>query len=159
MTNVSKQEELIVSKIKDGTVIDHIPAGRALSVLKILGIKGDEGYRIALVMNVESKKIGKKDIVKIEGREIDDKEAELISLIAPSATINIIRDYVVVEKKHIVIPKRIKGLIKCPNPQCITNNDVEAESVFVTISTKPLKLKCVYCEVYITEDDVARQIL
>ncbi|MEM0303526.1 MAG: aspartate carbamoyltransferase regulatory subunit, partial [Saccharolobus sp.] len=88
MTNVSKQEELIVSKIKDGTVIDHIPAGRALSVLKILGIKGDEGYRIALVMNVESKKIGKKDIVKIEGREIDDKEAELISLIAPSATIN-----------------------------------------------------------------------
>ncbi|BDB97347.1 aspartate carbamoyltransferase regulatory subunit [Saccharolobus caldissimus] len=159
MMNSSKQNELIVSKIKDGTVIDHIPAGRALSVLRILGIKGDEGYRIALVMNVESKKIGRKDIVKIEGREIDEKEASLITLIAPSATINIIRNYEVVEKRKIEVPKLIRGLIKCPNPQCITNNDIEALSKFVTISVKPLKLKCVYCETYITEDDVIRQIL
>jgi aspartate carbamoyltransferase regulatory subunit len=157
--NSSKQNELIVSKIKDGTVIDHIPAGRALSVLRILGIKGDEGYRIALVMNVESKKIGRKDIVKIEGREIDEKEASLITLIAPSATINIIRNYEVIEKRKMEVPKLIKGLIKCPNPQCITNNDIEALSKFVTISVKPLKLKCAYCETYITEEDVIRQIL
>lgn len=159
MISSSKRDELIVSKIRNGTVIDHIPAGRALAVLRILGIKGSEGYRVALVMNVESKKIGRKDIVKIEDRVIDDKEASLITLIAPSATINIIRDYVVTEKRHLEVPKQIRGLIKCPNPQCITNNDVEAESRFTTISIKPLKLKCEYCEIYITEDDVIRQIL
>lgn len=74
MISPTKGNELIVSKIKNGTVIDHIPAGRALSVLRILGIKGNEGFRIALVMNVESKKIGRKDIVKIEDREIDKKD-------------------------------------------------------------------------------------
>ncbi len=159
MISPTKGNELIVSKIRNGTVIDHIPAGRALSVLRILGIKGNEGFRIALVMNVESKKLGRKDIVKIEDREIDEKESSLITLIAPFATINIIRNYNVVEKRKMEIPKIVKGIVKCPNPQCITNNDVEAESKFLTISVKPLKLKCQYCETYITEDDVLRQIL
>ncbi len=150
---------LIVSKIRDGTVIDHIPAGRALAVLKVLGIRGTEGIRVALVMNVESKKMGKKDIVKIENREIKENEAELITLIAPNATINIIKDYQVVGKRKLGIPERVNGLLKCPNPVCITNNDVEAISTFITVKTSPLRLRCAYCETEIGEEEVLRQIL
>ncbi|MFP3399798.1 MAG: aspartate carbamoyltransferase regulatory subunit [Acidianus sp.] len=150
---------LIVSKIKNGTVIDHIPAGRALAVLNTLGIKGNEGNRVALVMNVESSKMGKKDIVKIEERELNQREVELIALIAPSATINIIRNYEVAEKRKLNLPEKIEGILKCPNPACITNNDVEARSRFIVISKLPLVLKCDYCETTLTEDEVLRQIL
>jgi aspartate carbamoyltransferase regulatory subunit len=150
---------LIVSKIKNGTVIDHIPAGRALAVLNILGIKGNEGNRVALVMNVESSKMGKKDIVKIEERELNQREVELIALIAPSATINIIRNYEVAEKRKLNLPEKIEGILKCPNPACITNNDVEARPRFIVISKLPLVLKCDYCETTLTEDEVLRQIL
>lgn len=153
------KNELIVSKIKDGTVIDHIPAGRALAVLKVLGIKGNEGLRVALVMNVESKKMKIKDIVKIDGRSISEKEAALITLIAPTATINIIKNYEVVEKRKLSVPEVIEGLLKCPNPACITNNDVEAKTRFIKETDTPLVLKCDYCETYITEEDVLRQIL
>ncbi len=153
------QKELLVSKIKNGTVIDHIPAGRALAVLKILNITGSEGLRVAIVLNVESKKIGKKDIVKIENKEINETEANLITLIAPTATINIIREYEVVEKRKLKVPKIVRGLLKCPNPQCITNNDVEAISTFETISEKPIRMKCVYCETQIDETDILKQIL
>lgn len=153
------KDGLIVSKIKDGTVIDHIPAGRALAVLKVLGIKGNEGVRVALVMNVESKKMKIKDIVKIDGRSISEKEAALITLIAPTATINIIKDYEVVEKRKLSVPEIVESLLKCPNPNCITNNDIEAKSRFVKESNSPLILKCDYCETYITEEDVLRQIL
>ncbi|BFH74507.1 aspartate carbamoyltransferase regulatory subunit [Sulfurisphaera javensis] len=156
MEAVNKRE-LIVSKIKNGTVIDHIPAGRALAVLRILKIT--EGYRIALVMNVESKKMGKKDIVKIENKEVDEKEANLITLIAPTATINIIRDYEVVEKKKLKVPEVVKGLLKCTNLTCITNNDIEAVSEFRKISEKPLKMKCVYCDTVIDENEILKQIL
>ncbi|ARM76280.1 aspartate carbamoyltransferase regulatory subunit [Acidianus manzaensis] len=150
---------LIVSKLKNGTVIDHIPAGRALAVLKVLGIKGNEGNRVALVMNVESKKMQRKDIVKIDGRSITEKEAQLITLIAPTATINIVKDYEVIEKRKLDIPEKVEGLLKCPNPSCITNNDIEAKSRFIKESKSPLILKCDYCETYITEEDVLRQIL
>ena len=153
----TSKKELIVTKIKNGTVIDHIPAGRALEVLKILKINKQD--RIALVMNVESKKMGKKDIIKIENKEVDEKEANLITLIAPTATINIIRDYEVVEKKKLKIPEVVKGVLKCTNLTCITNNDIEAVSEFVRISERPLKMKCVYCDTVIDENDISKQIL
>jgi aspartate carbamoyltransferase regulatory subunit len=150
---------LTVSKIRNGTVIDHIPAGRSLTVLKVLGITGYEGLRIAILMNVESKKLGRKDIVKIEDKVVDEREASIISLIAPEATINIIRDFNVVEKRKLRLPETIKGLLKCPNPLCVTNNDPEALSEFVKVSEKPLKLKCVYCDTYLNEADVLRQVV
>ncbi|MFP3232131.1 MAG: aspartate carbamoyltransferase regulatory subunit [Sulfolobaceae archaeon] len=153
------KKELLVSKIKNGTVIDHIPAGRALAVLKVLKITGSEGLRVAVVLNVESKRIGKKDIVKIEDKEVSENEANLITLIAPTATINIIRDYEVVEKKQLRVPEVVKGILRCPNPHCITNNDIEATSVFRTVKVKPLKMRCEYCETEIDENDVIRQIL
>ncbi|MEM4973871.1 MAG: aspartate carbamoyltransferase regulatory subunit [Sulfolobaceae archaeon] len=153
------EKELVVSKIKNGTVIDHIPAGKALVVLKILGISGNESNRVSLVMNVESKKLGKKDIVKIEDRFLDEKETSLISLVAPTATINIVRDYKVIEKRKISLPKVILDLLKCPNPYCITNNDPEAKSKFVVVRSNPLIISCIYCETRLEEDEILRQVL
>ncbi|MCQ4336128.1 MAG: aspartate carbamoyltransferase regulatory subunit [Sulfolobales archaeon] len=150
---------LTVSKIRNGTVIDHIPAGRSLAVLKVLGITGYEGLRIAILMNVESKKLSRKDIVKIEDKVVDEREASIISLIAPEATINIVRDFNVVEKRNLRLPETIKGLLKCPNPLCVTNNDPEALSEFVKVSEKPLRLRCVYCDTYLNEADVLRQVV
>ncbi|MUN28159.1 aspartate carbamoyltransferase regulatory subunit [Sulfuracidifex metallicus] len=152
-------KELLVTKINYGTVIDHIPSGRALAVLRVLGINGSEGYRVALVMNVESKKMGRKDIVKISGRTVDEKESNLITLIAPNATINIIKDYEVVKKMKMKVPSVIRGILKCPNPSCITNNDPEAFTKFVSISENPLRIKCDYCETTITEAEVIKQVL
>ncbi len=149
------EKQLIVTKIKNGTVIDHIPAGMSLHVLNILGITGREGYRIALVMNVESSKIGKKDIIKIENRELDSKEVNKIALIAPTATINIIRNYEVVSKVKVELQDVIEGIVKCPNPNCITNQSREPiKPKFIVVQKVPIKLKCVYCGRYITKDEI-----
>ena len=150
--------ELIVRKIKHGTVIDHIPAGNALNVLKILGIRGDEGFRVAIIMNVESKKLGRKDIVKVEGRELNPEEVNKIALIAPTATINIVRDYKVVVKLKVKIPDVIEGIVRCVNPNCITNSEREPiKPKFRVVSRDPVKLQCVYCGRYLTREDIAKQ--
>lgn len=151
-------EELIVRKIERGTVIDHIEAGRALQVLKILGITGKEGLRVAVVMNVESRKLGKKDIVKVEGLELRKEQVDLISLIAPRATINIIKDYRVISKYRVEVPSKIEGLLKCTNPNCITNQPREpVKTIFRLVSTNPLTLVCEYCGFRMGWDDIAKQ--
>ncbi|AAL64799.1 aspartate carbamoyltransferase regulatory subunit [Pyrobaculum aerophilum] len=142
-------EELLVSKIENGTVIDHIPAGRALTVLRILGISGKEGLRVALVMNVESKKLGKKDIVKIEGRELTPEEVNIISAVAPTATINIIRNFAVVKKFKVTPPDVIRGRFKCKNPTCVTNAPREpVEPTFYLVRREPPLFICAYCGRY-----------
>jgi len=152
------EKELLVRKIENGTVIDHIPAGNALNVLKILGIKGSEGLRIAIVMNVESKKLGRKDIVKIENRELHPEEVNMIALIAPTATINIIRSYSVVKKVKVKLPETIENIVKCSNPNCITNQTREyAKPKFKVVSKKPLILQCVYCERFTFKEDIIKQ--
>jgi aspartate carbamoyltransferase regulatory subunit len=141
--------ELIVSKIENGTVIDHIPAGRALAVLRVLGITGKEGMRVALVMNVESSKLGKKDIIKIEGRELTPEEVNIISAVAPTATINIIRNFEVVKKFKVSPPEVIKGRFKCKNPTCITNAPREpVEPTFYLVRKEPPLFVCAYCGRY-----------
>lgn len=148
-------KELIVSKIKEGTVIDHIPAGRALAVLRLLGISGKEGTRVALVMNVESKKLGRKDIVKIEGRELTPDEVDIISAVAPSATINIIRNYEVVAKHKVKPPQVIRGRFRCKNPNCVTNLPREPIATsFVLIKSEPLIFACEYCGRYHTLEEL-----
>jgi aspartate carbamoyltransferase regulatory subunit len=141
--------ELIVSKIENGTVIDHIPAGRALAVLRVLGITGKEGMRVALVMNVESSKLGKKDIVKIEGRELTPEEVNIISAVAPTATINIIRNFEVVKKFKVSPPEVIKGRFRCKNPTCVTNAPREpVEPTFYLVKREPPLFVCAYCGRY-----------
>lgn len=149
----------MVSKIKNGTVIDHIPAGRALDILTVLGINGREGYRIAILMNVESKKLGKKDIIKIEGRMLSVEELNIISLVAPRATINIIEDFAVIAKHRVETPTYIEGVLQCPNPTCITNKRAEPiKTKFRTVSKDPIKLQCEYCGVIISWNEIPRLI-
>jgi len=150
---------LRVSKIRYGTVIDHIDAGRALHVLKILGLTGGEGLVIAVVMNVESRKLGRKDIVKVEGLELAEEQVNKISLIAPSATINIIRDYEVAEKIQVKPPREVVGLLKCINPNCVSRLEMEPiTSAFTLVSVRPLRLECNYCGSRLGQEDVIAQL-
>lgn len=155
----SSVHTLIVPKILEGTVIDHIPAGKALEILKVLGISGREGWRIAILMNVESRKLGKKDIIKIEKKKLTATEVNVIALIAPTATINIIENFIVVEKLKASIPESIEDIIKCPNPTCISNKDKEPiKSRFRTISKDPIQLQCEYCGIIVSRNDIPKLI-
>ena len=151
------ETELRVSKIKDGTVIDHITAGHALDVVKILGITGKEKGPITLAINVPSKRLRTKDIVKIEGRELNPQEVHKIALLAPHACINIIRDYKVVRKQEVKLPKVIEDIIKCVNPACISNSDEPVKARFYVDSEDPLLLKCHYCGYIMEKKDVLQR--
>lgn len=148
---------LYVSKIKDGTVIDHITGGHALDVIKILGITGRENRVITIAINVPSKRYRFKDIVKIEGREINPQEVHKIALIAPHATINIIRDYHVAEKQRVKLPRVIENILKCANPTCITNSNEPVRPKFYVEKEEPLMLKCHYCGYMMEKSDVLKQ--
>ena len=141
--------QLRVSKIPRGTVIDHIRAGQALNVLAILGIDGASGETVSVGMNVPSDQMGHKDIVKVEDRELSQDEVDVLSLIAPEATINIIRDYEVVEKQYLERPERVVGVLSCPNHNCITNADEPVDTEFEVLDDG---VRCEYCETIVRED-------
>ena len=151
-------KELRVSKIKDGTVIDHISGGYALDVVKILGITGHEKRVMTIAVNVPSKRFKAKDIVKIEGRALNSQEVNRIALVAPHATINIIRDCTVVEKLEVKLPKVIEGIVKCVNPVCISNSDEPVVAKFYVESEEPLLLKCHYCGYILENANVLQQL-
>jgi aspartate carbamoyltransferase regulatory subunit len=151
-------KELRVSKIKNGTVIDHIRGGYALDVIKILGITGKEKKVMTIAINVPSKRFGVKDIVKIEGKALDSQEVNRIALVAPHASINIIHDYVVLEKLEVKLPQIMEGIVKCVNPCCISNSDEPVVSKFYLKAEEPLLLKCHYCGVTLEQSDVMRQL-
>jgi aspartate carbamoyltransferase regulatory subunit len=153
---VMSDKELRVSKIKDGTVIDHIRGGYALDVVKILGITGKEKRVMTIAINVPSKSFGVKDIVKIEGKALSPQEVNRIALVAPHASINIIHDYAVVEKLEVKLPKAIEGIVKCANPCCISNADEPVVSKFYVKGEEPLLLKCHYCGVTLEQTDVLK---
>jgi aspartate carbamoyltransferase regulatory subunit len=148
---------LRVSKIKDGTVIDHITAGHALDVLKILGITDHVSGVVTVGMNVPSKTLGLKDMVKIEGRELKSKEVDKIALLAPHASINIIRNYKVVDKQRVRLPHIIREAIKCANPACISNSKEPVKSTFYVDSKEPLRLRCHYCGYIMEKQDIPKQ--
>jgi len=145
------RKTLRVSKIKNGTVIDHITGGHALDVIKILGITGRVDGVVTVAINVPSKKLNVKDMVKIEGRELKSEEVDKIALLAPRATINIIRNYKVVEKQRVKLPNIIRGIVKCANPACISNSKEPVQPTFYVESEEPLRLRCHYCA-YIMEN-------
>ncbi|MBI5680804.1 MAG: aspartate carbamoyltransferase regulatory subunit [Methanobacterium sp.] len=148
--------KLKVKPIRNGTVIDHITANRALSVLKILDLPNQKNT-VTIAMNVLSSQMGSKDIVKIEGRELASKEVDKIALIAPYATINIIRDYKLVDKGKVHLMNKISGIFKCPNPNCITNTDEPVNTKFLVIEKKPVILRCYYCERIMEESEIEAQ--
>lgn len=141
---MENKRELKVSAITNGTVIDHITQGAVLQVMKILNLENFNG-QIYFGANLESKKYGKKGIIKVSGRYFLPEEINKISLVAPTATVIEIKDYVVVSKFAVTIPDEVLGFIKCINPKCITNND-KVPTRFEVIDKNDLKLHCHYCE-------------
>ena len=139
-------KELKVKPIENGTVIDHIPAGMAFRVIEIIASGRDINKPMSIVMNVESSDLKKKDIVKMEDLELKKREVDKIALIAPDATINIIRGKDVVEKMTVKPPKRVCGIVKCSNPNCISNQKEPVIPEFDLVSPAPLRLRCIYCE-------------
>jgi len=146
--------ELRVSKIRDGTVIDHVEGGQALNVLAILGIDGSGGHGVSVGMNVPSDRLGRKDIVKVEERELSQSEVDVLSLIAPEATINIVRDFEVVEKNRVTRPDSVTGVLSCPNRNCITNADEPVDTRFDVVADG---VRCDYCST-ILRADIAEHI-
>ncbi len=138
--------ELRVTPIKNGTVIDHIPAGMALKVLRILGIGDAVSSTVTVAMHVPSRLMGWKDIVKVEDRELASREIDKIALIAPTASVNVIRNYNVAEKHRVALPDRAVGILKCGNPNCISNTKEPVESEFVVRSKNPLRVFCKFCD-------------
>jgi aspartate carbamoyltransferase regulatory subunit len=144
-------KQIKVNAIKNGTVIDHITAGKIRKVLDILHLDGTDIVMIG--MNLSSNKIGKKDIVKIENKELSETEANSISLIAPEATLIIIKDFEVQKKSHLHIPEYIEDIINCPNPKCITNTE-QIMSKFHLTNDEPAQVRCLYCEKKYLIDEV-----
>jgi len=133
---------LKVDMIEKGTVVDHIRAGKGGKVLEILGVGEDFPGRVALVMNVPSNRMGKKDIVKIEGKSVSEDTANMISLVSPGASINIVENSKVTKKYEVSLPDELKGIGKCPNPNCITNK----ESAKKFFKKDQDGYRCHYCE-------------
>jgi aspartate carbamoyltransferase regulatory subunit len=149
---LKKKLKLKVSAINNGTVIDHIPSENLFKVISILGLQKVKS-QITFGANFESEKLGSKAIIKLSDVFFEDDEINKISLIARNAKLNIIRDYEVVEKRVVVVPDEIIGIVKCFNPKCITNNE-EITTHFNVISKDPLDLKCKYCEKITHEDQM-----
>src|SRR5574344_796585 len=140
-----EDKQLKVTAIKNGTVLDHIPAENLFKVIDILHLTQGNN-QITIGSNLESKSLGKKGIIKISERFFEDEEINRIALVAPQATINIIKDFNVVEKKIISIPESVIGIAKCMNPMCVTNHE-NIETRFSTIvKGKEISLLCHYCE-------------
>ncbi len=147
-----KDKQLSVSAIKNGTVIDHIPAGSLFKVISILKLDKLESM-VTFGNSFESKKLGKKGIIKLSEVFFETEDINKISLVAPTAKLNIIRDYEVVEKMKVEIPDEVIGIIKCVNPKCITNNET-ATTKFSVVSKEKVKLKCYYCEKITSHDNM-----
>ena len=135
------KSEMLVAAIENGTVIDHIPSEKTYQVAQLLGLQNLE-TSVTIGYNLLSKKLGKKGIIKVADKFFTDEEISRLSVVAPNIVLNIIHDYEVVEKKTVVTPEEIKGIVKCNNPKCITNNEPMATYFHVTNGI----LTCHYCE-------------
>ena len=135
-----------VTAINNGTVIDHVPAGSALAVIRMLGISEDRASPISLVMNVPSSKHGRKDIIKVEDRELTQDELDRLALIAPKASVAIIRSYSVAEKREVSIGSELVNIASCTFSNCITTNPREPQDHRLkVVKADPLQLRCRYC--------------
>ena len=138
------KQALQVAALKNGTVIDHIPSSKLFTVVSLLGLQNSDS-NITIGNNLESKKLGKKGIIKVADRFFTDEEISRLSVVAPNVKLNIIRDYEVVEKKQVEMPDELRGIVRCNNPKCITNNE-PMTTLFHVIDKENGILKCRYCE-------------
>jgi aspartate carbamoyltransferase regulatory subunit len=147
---MKEEKQLKVSAIRNGTVIDHIPASSLFKVIEILALNRCKN-QITFGNNLESKRFGSKAIIKIADRFFADDEVNRIALVAPQAKLNIIKDYDVVEKHTVEIPDEIRSIAKCMNPACVTNHQA-IPTKFKVISKQEVTLQCAYCEKITTQE-------
>ncbi|HOM62969.1 MAG TPA: aspartate carbamoyltransferase regulatory subunit [Dysgonamonadaceae bacterium] len=146
------RKELQVAALENGTAIDHIPTEELFKVVSLLQLQKID-HRITIGNNLRSRKMGKKGIIKIADKFFREDEINRIALIAPSVSLNIIKDYEVVEKKEITLPDEIVEIVKCNNPKCITNNE-PMKTRFHVIDKEKVILQCHYCELKINKDEI-----
>ena len=140
---MSKKERLVAA-IENGTVIDHIPSEKTYQVAMLLGLP-TLSTPVTIGNNFISHKIGRKGIIKVENKFFTDEEISRLSVIAPNVVLSIIKDYEVVEKKTVVTPDELRGIAKCNNPNCITNNE-PVETIFHVVDKEHGVLRCHYCD-------------
>ena len=138
------KKEMLVAAIKNGTVIDHIPTEKTYQVVSLLQLE-QLTTPVTIGYNYHSKKLGRKGIIKAEDKYFTDEEISRLSVVAPNIVLNIIEDYEVVEKKTVVTPDVLKGIVRCNNPKCITNNE-PMDTLFHVVDKENGILKCHYCE-------------
>jgi len=146
------KKELKVVALKNGTVIDHIPSDKLFKVVSILHLDKVKN-QLTFGNNLESRKLGTKGIVKVSELYFQQNVIDKIALVAPNAKLNVIKDYVVVEKKSVHLSDEITDIVRCANPKCITNNEPVTTKFFV-VQKEPIMLRCNYCERIIHEDDL-----
>ena len=140
-----KREKLMVAAIENGTVIDHIPSNKLFEVIKLLHLSEIHSSSIMMGYNLKSNKFGHKSIIKISDRYFTEAELNSLSVIAPNVTLCTIKDYEVVEKKNVSLPQEIRGIVRCANPKCITNNEPMTTIFHVSDANKGT-IRCHYCE-------------
>src|SRR5574344_1209008 len=141
---MNNKKEMLVAAIKNGTVIDHIPTEKNYQVVSLLGLE-QLSTPVTIGYNYHSKKLTRKGIIKVEDKFFSDEEISRLSVVAPNIVLNIIKDFDVIEKKEVLTPDELRGIVKCNNPKCITNNE-PMETLFHVVDKKSGILKCHYCE-------------
>lgn len=152
------EKTLSVAAINNGTVIDHITAGYALTIIRLLELP-QSGKRVTIGLNLESDRLGKKDLIKVEGREISEDEINHIAIFSPFATINIIRDFSVIKKFSVTLPTSVVGVVACPNPVCVTNHEPEVSRFSLIQTNTTVLLHCSYCEKTFTREEVSTKAM
>lgn len=140
---MTQKKELAVAALQNGTVIDRIPSSALFQAVKLLGIEKLDRH-VTIGNNLESKKLGTKGIIKVADTVFPEATLNRIALIAPSAVVNTIRDFEVVDKRQVILPDTIVGIVKCSNPKCITNNE-PMNTKFLVVDRDPVKIRCQYC--------------
>lgn len=143
MTITNKNERLVAA-IENGTVIDHIPAGKTFQVASLLNL-AQLSTPVTIGYNYKSKKLGRKGIIKVADRYFTDEEISRLSVVSPNVVLSVIKNFEVVEKKTVITPDNLRGIVKCNNPKCITNNE-PMETLFHVVDKQNGLLKCHYCE-------------
>lgn len=141
-----------VAALRNGTVVDHLTAGMALKALAVLGVPKDGAALLGI--HLESRKMGRKDILKLENVELSAAEIARLAVFGPEATVSLIRDYAVVRKVRVELPDTITGILRCPNPSCVTNYE-RIDTRFEVESRSPIRVRCRYCERRILDTEFA----
>jgi aspartate carbamoyltransferase regulatory subunit len=152
LANDDRKREITIPAIEEGTVIDHIPSRQTFRIIRIIDPKEFE-HVINVALNLDSKKMGKKGIVKMSNRVLTDDEVDKIALLAPEATVSIIKNFKVTEKAQVKVPDRVKRIVECPNPNCVTKREL-VDTDFTVEEKEPLVMRCVYCERTIGREDI-----